>query len=206
MEFKNFRGGWTVCSKEKGNIPGLFDVIIIAIPPKQAHLLLKNTTPRLQNLCSTALMLPCWTLIAYFGETIDLPFDGAFLEGSIFSWIARNNSKPERPAGEAWVAQATPEWSMKNLEKSNYEIEPELVSHFEMITGKTCNLYQSHLWRYAKVASPLRTNFEFDKTLGLGLCGDWFIDSTIEGAWTSGHLLANQVTETYQMPKTPIKI
>ena len=189
---------WRLFSKEHRELPGFYDVVIIAIPPKQAKALLINTTPRLQNLCSSVNMLPCWTLIAYYDEKVRVSFDGAFLEHSVFSWIARNNSKPGRPPGEAWVAQANPEWSMQNIDKSNFEVEPILVSELEKLLNKSCQLYQSHLWRYARVESPMAHDFEFDKRLQLGLCGDWFINSTVEGAWTSGYLLANEIIKSYK--------
>jgi len=140
-------------------------------------------------------MLPCWTLIAYFDKLITLPFDGAFLEGSIFSWIARDNSKPDRPQAEAWIAQATPEWSLQHIDKTSYQVEPELVSQFEKLINLPCTLYQSHLWRYARVENPLESDFELDKKLQLALCGDWFIQSTVEGAWTSGYLLAQAIKQ-----------
>ena len=192
---------WHLFSIEHGEISERYDALIIAIPPKQAQALLINTTPRLQNLCSSANMLPCWTLIAYYDEKINVAFDGAFIEQNIFSWIARNNSKPDRLAGEAWIAQASPEWSLQNINKSNYEVEPELVSELERLLNKSCQLYQSHLWRYARVESPLNCDYEFDQKLRLGLCGDWFINSTIEGAWTSGYLLANNIIKIYKTAK-----
>lgn len=184
---------WHIHTKEHGQYSDFFDCVVIAIPPQQAANLVAQTTSRLENICSSTRMLPCWTLITYFDEPLTLPFDGAFLVGSIFSWVARNNSKPGRAQAEAWVAQANPEWSLEHIEKTNYQIEPDLVRNFEALIGRRCNLYQSHLWRYARVESPLKYDFELDKELNLALCGDWFIQSTVEGAWTSGYLLAQAI-------------
>jgi renalase len=187
--------GWNLYSRERGHHPDCFDYVVIAIPSQQAANLLADTTPRLQNICSSVRMLPCWTLITYFESPLTIPFDGAFLDGSIFSWIARDNSKPSRPNAEAWVAQANPEWSMEHIDDNNYQVEPDLVHHFERLIGRSCTLYQSHLWRYALVENPLECDFELDKKLQLALCGDWFIQSTVEGAWTSGYLLAQAIKQ-----------
>ena len=50
----------------------------------------------------------CWSLNDWLG----LPFDGAFVDESPLSWIARNSSKPERADDrESWVLHASPEWT-----------------------------------------------------------------------------------------------
>ena len=184
---------WKLCSKEHGPIQDGFDLLVIAIPAKQASALIPSKLTSLQKICTSAQMLPCWTLIAYQDSKIDLPFDGAFIDESPFSWIARNNSKPARSSYESWTAQANPEWSKEYMECSNYEVEPLLVSAFEKITGQPCKLYQSHLWRYARVEHPQEQSFILDQNHGLGICGDWLLHSTVEGAWTSGYLLAEQI-------------
>jgi hypothetical protein len=186
--------GWILFSKEKGQHPKSFDLIVIAIPPKQAESLLGSQLQSLSEICANASMLPCWTLISFFDKPIALPFDGAFIADSPFSWIARDNSKPGRSDSETWIAQANHEWSKERVDMTNYQVESELVPEFEKISGQSCKLYQSHLWRYAKVENPQDQYFYLDPNRNLALCGDWFIESTIEGAWTSGYRLGNAIS------------
>jgi predicted NAD/FAD-dependent oxidoreductase len=194
-------GGWDLFSKEKGQHPESFDLIVIAIPPKQAESLLDSHYKSLSEICTNASMLPCWTLISYFDKAIPLSFDGAFIADSPFSWIARDNSKPGRSDSEAWIAQANHEWSRERVEMTNYQVESELVSEFEKISGQPCKLYQSHLWRYAKVEHPQNESFHLDTNQNIALCGDWFIESTIEGAWISGYKLGNAISAPVSSPQ-----
>jgi predicted NAD/FAD-dependent oxidoreductase len=76
---------------------------------------------------------------------------------------------------------------------NNYEVELLLVSAFEKITGQPCKLYQSHLWRYARVEHPRDESCILDIDNQIGICGDWLLHSTVEGAWTSGNRLAEQI-------------
>jgi predicted NAD/FAD-dependent oxidoreductase len=193
-------GGWNLFSNEKGQHPESFDLIVIAIPPKQARSLLDSHYRGLSDICVDTNMLPCWTLIAFFDKPLPLSFDGAFIADSPFSWIARDNSKPGRFASETWIAQANHEWSKDRIEMTNYQVEPELVSEFEKITGQPCKLYQSHLWRYARVEHPRNQSFHFDATINIALCGDWFTESTIEGAWTSGYRLGKAISTMIYSP------
>lgn len=193
--------GWSLFSKEKGQHPGLFDLIVVTIPPKQAESLLASQYNSLSEIFSNASMLPCWTLIAFFDKGIPLSFDGAFIADSPFSWIARDNSKPGRSDSETWIAQANYEWSKERVEMSNYQVESELVSEFEKISGQPCKLYQTHLWRYAKVEHPQKESFHLDANQNIALCGDWFVESTIEGSWKSGYKLGNAISAMVCSPQ-----
>ena len=186
---------WNLFSKEQGRIRESFDLIVLAIPSKQAADLIPNRLTNLQKICANTRMLPCWTLIAYQDSKIALPFDGAFMDESPFAWIARNNSKPSRSMYESWTAQATTEWSNEFVNRNNYEVEPVLVSAFEKITGQPCRLYQSHLWRYARVENPRNESYILNKENQIGICGDWLLHSTVEGAWTSGSLLGEKINQ-----------
>jgi hypothetical protein len=72
----------------------------------------------------------------------------------------------------------------------------ELVKAFEELTGQSCDLYQTHLWRYSKLGTPSEQNCVSDLSVRLGLCGDWLRNSTVEGAWLSGYSMARSLIET----------
>jgi predicted NAD/FAD-dependent oxidoreductase len=114
----------------------------------------------------------------------------------LFSWIARDNAKPGRSIYESWVAQASNQWSDENLAFNQFEIELILVKAFEELTGQSCDLYQTHLWRYSKLETPSEQNCVSDLSVRLGLCGDWLRNSTVEGAWLSGYSMARSLIET----------
>ena len=51
-------------------------------------------------------------------------------------------------------------------------------------------------WLYADTAPPLNVNSWWQPEAGLGLCGDWLHNGTVEGAWLSGRHLAQRVHAT----------
>jgi predicted NAD/FAD-dependent oxidoreductase len=63
---------WILFSKEQGQIQDSFDLVILAIPPKQAADLIPDRMTNLQEVCSNIKMLPCWTIIAYQDRSITL--------------------------------------------------------------------------------------------------------------------------------------
>ncbi|CAN1510245.1 COG3380 Predicted NAD/FAD-dependent oxidoreductase [Burkholderiaceae bacterium] len=192
-ELKQINQLWRITTKEQGTFDCAFEYLICAIPSVQARALIGSHSVSLNEICANVVMLPCWTLIGYFKQPLDLGFDGAFVESSPFSWLARDNTKPGRSLYETWVAQASNTWSQEHLDLNHYEIEPILLQAFKDLTKLDCDLYQTHLWRYAKLETPSELNYAYDEAIRVGLCGDWLKNSTVEGAWISGHRMANHL-------------
>jgi hypothetical protein len=193
IEIRKEHHHWQVVSEENGLLEEVFDFLIMAIPPIQARKILGYQSESLTFICQQANMLPCWTLLAYFNEPLALPFDAAFVQDSIFSWIARDNSKPNRPTMDVWVAQANPDWSLKHIELSKSEAEKMLTDTFEQMSGVKSAFHQVHLWRYAKLETPITQNFAIDASAQIGLCGDWLRSSKVEDAWLSGYFLGQEL-------------
>lgn len=192
-EIKMIDGKWQMISKEHGLLPEIFDQIILAIPAPQAKALVSAHSEQLNHACEPVVMLPCWTLMAYLKHALPLQFDAAFVSDSMYSWIARDSHKPDRSPYETWVAQASPEWSIDNIDLDQPAAEKLLLKGFKELTGVECDLYQVHLWRYAKLEAESMTNFVMDTKLKISMCGDWLKNSTIEGAWMSGSSLARKI-------------
>lgn len=197
LEISNKNEHWEFISKESGLLPFQFDFVIIAIPSIQAKAIIDSHSRILATVCQDVKMLPCWTLLAYLNKPLEVNFDGAFVNNHLFSWIARDNSKPERAPSETWVAQANSIWSEANLDASKEEVGAILTRAFYELTGTQCPTHQIHLWRYAKLETEGHINFKVDNEMNLALCGDWLKTSTIEGAWLSGHLLAKEIIQRY---------
>ncbi|MDC0887938.1 NAD(P)-binding protein [Porticoccus sp.] len=187
---------WSLKSKEIGLIQGNFNIIIAAIPAPQAAELFKEISPKLTEISQSVKMTGSWAVMLNFEEKVDLKFDAAFINGGPLRWIARNNSKPERGATEAWVLHATPEWSESHLNISKEEAIELLVKEFVALGGSLPKQSQAHLWRYAEAAQPLDTNFAWDAENNLGICSDWVNGGRIEGAWLSGKRLAEFIIQS----------
>lgn len=184
---------WKLHSKEHGELEHRFDTVLLAIPSKQAEVLVQAHSKALYQRCQDAVMAPSWALMVYANERLPLAFDAAFINQGIFSWIARSSSKPQRTSGEAWLAHASTEWSLKNENMPKEEATPLLVAGFEALTSYRPETFQTHLWRFARLGHATHHGHVFDDTLQLGLCGDWTSTEKVEGAWLSGQALARDI-------------
>jgi renalase len=210
--------GWLLMQESASEPAGPFTDLILAIPAQQAqHLLglmrhsqdLFSPLEQALSLCQKYALRPCWALMLNFAQTqtagdhFNADFDALFVNPSadqnhIASWIARDNSKPERPRnqGDTWLLHANPQWSLQHLEAEQQLVFAALLSEFRALTGINAKLlsHSLHRWRFAQTGNTDNCPGElWLHDLGLGLCGDWLNGGRVEGAWLSGHQLANRI-------------
>jgi predicted NAD/FAD-dependent oxidoreductase len=132
-----------------------------------------------------------------FDRSLELPFAGAFVHDSPLSWIARNDSKPQRGGDqESWTLHASPEWTDQFLEEKPDDILRELLDAFWQATGakpRKPGYAAGHRWRYAIPPEPLDDRCLFDAERRIGACGDWCSGPRVEGAFLSGMAMAGRV-------------
>ena len=150
-------------------------------------------------------MHACWAVMVSFDESLELPFDGAFVQESPLSWISRNDSKPGRGGDyESWVLHASPDWSDQCIDEEPDTVLSNLIEAFWRATGskpRATSYAASHRWRYAIPPQPLESRCLFDSRLKIGACGDWCSGPRVEGAFLSGMAMAGRVLG--HMPATP---
>ncbi|MBU3631290.1 NAD(P)/FAD-dependent oxidoreductase [Polynucleobacter sp. AP-Melu-500A-A1] len=196
-------GKWTLHSQEDGSIDEQFDWLVLAIPAPQAFTLtnLIDQSIAEKNIVD---MLGCWTVMATFTKKQDLAFDAAFINGEIISWISRNNSKPGREGLETWTIHANPQWSQQWIELDKDEAGKRILECAQGL-GLDCQNAQIsvHRWRYASGSMEASPGLKVYEDIHLGLCGDWLHGGRVEGAWLSGHQLANEISteQTHLMNK-----
>jgi renalase len=181
---------------EHGNQLGEFDYVIISAPAPQTTQLLGDA-PNLQQQARTITMNGCWAAMLSFDRSLGLPFDGAFVHDSPLSWIARNDSKPQRGGNrESWVLHASPEWTTERIESNPDDVLPAMLNAFWEATGSPSrepNFVTVHRWRYAIPPQTLESRCLFDSQRKIGACGDWCNGPRVEGAFLSGMPMADQV-------------
>lgn len=186
---------WLLHSAETGDIEKGFDALILAIPGPQALTLAQHLDPEIQTIAGQSNMKGCWTLMARFQQQPKVPFEAAFVNQEIISWVARNSSKPQRTGQESWTIQANPLWSQEFIELSKEEVTERMLACAKKL-GLDCAAAEIsvHRWRYASGATAAALGFYSNPELYLGLCGDWLNGGRVEGAWLSGYHLANKIT------------
>lgn len=189
---------WEVVSDREVSL-GHFDWVLSCAPPLQTGEIFRGHTSLTEKI-DTVQMQPCWAIMLELSQPSHIPFDGAFVQESTLSWIARNSSKPQRRATpETWVLHASPEWSQENLEQPAEVVKETLLAAFHEATGHvTTGKATAHRWRYSRPATPLTESFLLDSANKLGACGDWCNGSRVEGAFLSGQALAEQLQNHFE--------
>ena len=168
-----------------------FDAVVLAVPAEQVAPLIDLQDREIADLARSIQSDPCWTVMVAFDDRIPLHQDRLTGIGIIGSAV-RNSSKPGRTAPEAWVLQATAEWSRDHLEADPSAVEQALFTAFEARVGTPLPAIltsKAHRWRFAKSGTAQRDAIWRPDT-GIGVCGDWLIGPRIEAAWLSGRRLA----------------
>ncbi len=190
-------GRWRLETND-GAKQGPFDAVVVSAPAPQTAALLAAQAPGLAARANEVEMAPCWAVMASYPHDLELGFDGAFVEDSPLGWIARNNAKPGRPSGEAWVLHASPEWSREHLDLDQEVAAQWLADAFRDAVG--CKLpvpahLTAHRWRFALPVNPITEPCLFDAELALAACGDWAGGPRVEGAFLSGRAAAGRLLE-----------
>ena len=165
--------------------------VVLTVPAPQVVGLLGAEHPLVADLAPVRLA-PCLTLMAAIPASV--PFTRRLDRDDPLTWIALDNSKPNRPQGPAlWVAQAGQEFSERHLEQDAPAIANAMLPLLCDRLGVTADRVThaaTHRWRYARVTQALGQLFltSADGTLHLG--GDWCIGPRLEAAWQSGTAVA----------------
>lgn len=130
-----------------------------------------------------------------FAEPIAIAGD-IIRDAGIIGWAARNSAKPGRSGIEAWVIQATTDWSRDNLEDDETRVVDALLA--ALATEATRALPApvvriGHRWRYARAKATHHGSL-WNEATRIGAVGDWLLAPRIESAWLSGRMLADRIT------------
>ena len=186
--------GWHLATQTGSSLE--VDAVVLALPAELAAELVGPVRPDLAARARAAPAAPCWTVMLAFSDavpTLRNAFRGT--EADALGWAARNNSKPGRTGPEAWVLQATPDWSRQHLEEDPNWVASELSAALSAqleLTLPPPIACSTHRWRYAR-SGVEGSGAVWDAGRRLGLCGDWFIGARVEAAWMSGTMLAQQI-------------
>lgn len=187
---------WSVQTDEQET--GAFDMVVVATPAEQAQSLLLPVDAGMAKTAGRARSTPCWTAMFAFGDRV-LAAPSIVRASGAIGWACRNNEKPGRTGPEAWVVQASPEWSQGNLDDNGESVARCLLAELAAALHTTLPepvASSAHRWRYA-MSAGLRLGCLLDTTKGVGACGDWLLGPRIECAWLSGRRLARSILEPH---------
>lgn len=193
--------GWQI-EAAGSTLPGVFDAVVLALPPAQAAPLLAPHRRDWAHCASLALTQPCWTLMGVARRPVnDRDWDVGRPEQGPLDWIIRSDSRPgrESSADEAhWVMHARADWSREHLEQPADWVRFQMQAAMQDWFGEPIEWQHAvvHRWRYAMPqssrAAPARQGW-WDGARGLGVCGDFLGGAGVEGAWQSARALTEAV-------------
>ncbi len=201
-------GGWQLAfDTPAGAAPVAgFDAVVLALPPPQAAALLAPWRADWHMALAAADPEPCWTLMGVTDRVPDLGWDALRPADGPLAWLSREDAKPGRtplPGRSLWVAQASAAWSREHLEAPEHAVWAALQQAVERAvepaagTGLRWQHSVVHRWRYARSApAPAEApGALWDPALRLGACGDHLGGGDVEGAWRSGHQVAEALLQ-----------
>ena len=171
-----------------------FDAVVVAVPAEQVAPLLADHDPGMAATARTCHSAPCWTAMLAFAEPLAIA-DAIVRQAGIIGWAARNAAKPGRGGPEAWVVQATPDWSTTHLEDPVDSVVDRLLAALGEHSARplpTPVVRTGHRWRYAR-ATATDLGYLWNGDARLGAAGDWLLAPRIESAWRSGRMLAEAI-------------
>jgi renalase len=189
--------GWQI-EAAGSTLPGYFDAVVLALPPAQAAPLLAPHRRDWAQRASLALMQPCWTMMGVSRRTVqDLRWDVALPDQGPLAWVMRNDARPGRESANEeahWVAHARAGWSRQHLEQPADWVQRQMQAALQEVLGEPIEWQHAvvHRWRYAmpQPSGALPTpRCWWDVARGLGVCGDFFGGTGVEGAWQSARAL-----------------
>jgi photolyase PhrII len=186
-------GNWTLQDSTGADL-GSFDALVLAMPPEQIARIDVPTDLLAAEAVSQS--QPCWCAMAAFDEPLPIDFDGAFVNHPVLDWLARDSSKPGRPAGERWVIHAAADWAATRLGESKSEIAQTLLGHFfdavALAPREPVHL-DAQRWSYARPDREVQVGCIWHNEHAVALCGDWCSGGRVEGAFLSGGGAAGRI-------------
>lgn len=188
----------------------LFDAVVLAVPPAQAAPLLSPHRRDWARRASVAAMQPCWTLmgVASEPEPAAMGWDLSRPPTGPLAWVMRNDARPGRvrvPGQAHWVAHARAGWSRRHLEQPPDWVLLQMQAALADCLGRPVDWHHCavHRWRYALPQAQRGAPAEpcwWDAAQGLGVCGDFFGGSGVEGAWLSAQSLSAALSQRAREP------
>ena len=180
------KNGWEVFT-DAGTFPS--SSVVLTMPIAQVETLLRNSAVEVFNLPKVDYLdFHTCTFTSDKHHIVDASSNDEF-----FPWICNNSKKGLRNTVDAFTANVNKDITqrLKNLSpEQKLEIVGGLLnsSGFENVKGLNV-----HYWRYAFADNQDNPDYFFDKSTGLGVCGDSFSVGKVDGAVKSAKLLCIQL-------------
>ena len=185
---------WNVYDQNK-RCYGPYDWVILSLPAEQCkELITENTT----FYCSVEniKMQGCFSLMVGMGESLNLEFDAALIEEEDIAWFSVNNSKPCRINNHCLLINSSYEYASRNMNTSKDKVLKHLLNISSRLINRDLSkskMIKVHQWKYVEAKCYPKENYFIDYKNKVAVCGDWLINSRVEGAFLSANELSQKI-------------
>tara|TARA_A100001015_G_scaffold184358_1_gene205128 strand:- start:4479 stop:5453 length:975 start_codon:yes stop_codon:yes gene_type:complete len=172
-----------------------FDLILICIPYLQAKELSSNFINVSDN--HEPIYEPIYTVMLSYENSNNIEIDGGLnLDKNVAFYMKQNFKFPELK-NENWVVNMSSEYTEKNLNINNYDLEKYAQSIFEKSfkIKQSPTFIKTHRWLYAQTKTSYnhlsKKNWISSKDNKVFLTGDWVLGKSLSDAWNAGLKLSH---------------
>tara|TARA_B100000963_G_scaffold356256_2_gene376014 strand:+ start:522 stop:1499 length:978 start_codon:yes stop_codon:yes gene_type:complete len=185
---------WNLYDQNKKSY-GTYDWVVLSLPARQS---LELITEKISfyPLIEKIQMKGCFSLMVGMSKSLNLDYDAALIENEDIAWIAVNNSKPSRMNNYCLLINSSYEYASKNINTSKNKVLKHLLnvsSKFVNYDLLKSNMIKIHEWRYVEAKCTPKEDYFIDQKEKVAVCGDWFINSRVEGAFLSANQLFKEI-------------
>ena len=185
---------WNLYDQNKKSY-GKYDWVVLSLPANQS---LELITEKISfyPLIEKIKMKGCFSLMIGMSESLNLDFDAALIQNEDIAWFAVNNSKPSRMNNYCLLINSSYEYASKNINTSKEKVLKHLLnisSKFINYDLLKSNMIKIHEWRYVEAKCSPKENYFIDHKEKVAVCGDWLINSRVEGAFLSANELSKEI-------------
>ena len=185
---------WNLCdenNKEYNN----YDWVVCSMPAEQVCTLIPKKISFYSSLKSIK-MHGCYSLMLGLNNPINLQYDIIHIVNHAINSISVNSSKPGRNNKFSLVIKSSYKWTKKNINSSETKLIENLLSlskEFINLNLGEDDIKLLHKWRFVEADKYPTEDYFIDITERVAVCGDWFINSKVEGAYLSAKRLSKNI-------------
>ena len=183
---------------EKKDYCGNYDWVIFTLPVEQICSIIPKNISFFDKI-DLIKMKSCYSLMVGLNNYLDLDYDTASVKAQDISWIALNSSKPNRRKGKfSLVINSSYDYANKNETLNDDKISNHLLNVASKIMKRDLSklsLKVLHKWNYVESISHPTEDFFLDYNNKIAACGDWCINSRVEGAYLSAMSIYERLSQ-----------
>ena len=185
---------WNLYDQNKKSY-GFYDWVVLSLPAQQSLELITEEIS-FYPLVKKIKMKGCFSLMIGMNKSLNLKYDAALIENEDIVWLASNNSKPCRINNYSLLINSSYEYASQNMHTSKERVLTHLINisskliDYDLLKS---NMIKIHQWKYVEAKCSPTENFFVDHKEKVAVCGDWFVNSRVEGAFLSANELSKEI-------------